>query len=202
MSGKYNVKKKKKISTVSPLFAWMRKSILAGIVIGGCIYFFAILCKNYEIHFSDSVGMADIIKQVSLKNLYFYLLKKRCYMFILFFCLAFLFNIKYAVLISGTIFGMYYGIVMCSSILHENLMGILHAISYFYPHFLFYFLIILIVGGMMNQKDTSCGCSTNHLRSVRIKYFLKIFVIILLLLLGVYLELKCPILFEKIFTNM
>ncbi len=202
MSGKYNVKKKKNISTVSPLFAWMRKSILTGIVIGGCIYFFVLLCKNYEIHFSDSVGMADIIKQVSLKNLYFYLLRKRCYMFILFFCLAFLFNIKYAVLISGTIFGMYYGIVMCSFILHENLMGVLHAISYFYPHFLFYFLIILIVGGMMNRKDTSCGYTTNHFHSVRIKYFLKIFVIILLLLLGVYLELKCPIFFEKFFTNM
>lgn len=123
------------------------------------------------------------------------ILKRRIPQFVFLFVVLNIFS--YPVVLSGCsmIFGGYYGYVMSQLFYQFGNKGILYGIICFFPHYICYGLSLILIGkwfyNVSNQYDPGNANVKNT------QYFFKFFVIILLLFLGVFWEIK----FQKNILN-
>lgn len=202
MSEAYYKKQKQIKMPVSELYCRLRMGIFLGIFLGVLSFYLMLLWKNFELDFFSESSISELFNRLSEKELWWYLVRKRlCYMMLIF-CVMLIIPVRNAILVVGASWGLYYGSFMSSALLHGGFLIFFKKLFYFFPQYFFYFGLILLVGEWFLKGDTSCGYRKEGFRNKKIKYFLKTFVIIGFFFLGVYLEMKCPIFFEEIFTKI
>lgn len=124
----------------------------------------------------------------------FYLLKRRIVQLISFLLIGVLFSFKYAAIIYNFIFGTFYGIYFVSMFIKFGIWGIGFTIFSFFPHYIFYFLMIFYITKLYDKTKYE------KLTQKNIKFFISIFhffVIFILFSIGIYIEIK----FQKNILN-
>lgn len=162
--------------------------IIFGILVGSIGYFLLLLFGNYEYAYTPSEVELSALSFVKNNEVFWYLLRKRVCMLILFLCLSFILSYRFAIYLYGFGFGIFYGYSVSSWFLHDGIHGFIKIMIAFFPHYIFYFVSILFVGSLMRDRNTYSVLKNNSNKVNILKYFLKIIVIFLLLIIGVFFE--------------
>ncbi len=181
----YNVfhykREKKLISSV--LFG-----MFLGVVLGSVLYYMYLLFSGYDFFDFQEMGTLTGLREKDVMGLTIYVLKKRVILLLLFLlglsvCPPdFVYSVFFGVL------GLFYSLFTCYHFLHYKFLGLLKSYLLWFPHSIFYFLAILVMGSFFTSNDTSCGLSPKKIRWKKFGQILKIFVTIFLLFLGLYFE--------------
>lgn len=178
----YQYKKDKKIIS-SALFG-----IFLGVVLGSILYYIYFFLCGYDIVDFQDMGNVTALNEKGVVNLTIYIVKKRIILLFLFIfglsiCSS---DFIYSVFFGG--FGLFYSLFTCYYFLHYKFEGLLKAYSLLFPHFIFYFFAILIIGSFFLPENTSSGLySQKKKKKISFQIF-KIIVTIFLLVLGIYFE--------------
>lgn len=168
-------------------------ALFLGVLIG-CLLLLLSVVFDYEV--MQDKGLEDfnisVIMNISSDEMIIYIIRKRMIQISIY--LLTLFVLPYAVssfLFCGS-FGVYYGLVVSDLIIKYNLPGLLYGLVCFFPHYYIYFLILYLIG---KWKSHSLNIYYQNMKYV--DWFIKFFVIILMLMTSLIWEMK----FQKNFLN-
>lgn len=172
-------------------------------IIAGCIWC-AVMLQNHQSFITDFMMSKELgwLNQVSEKGLFLYILKKRVCCFCILICLSFLFSPRFAVSVISLLWGCYYGMFMSMILFYKNMNQIMNVWLSFFPHTIFYFLSILLVVNLFDEFNTYSSREEKKKKKLFFKYFLKTFVIICCLGMGIFFELNSKFFLNSFFTHM
>lgn len=167
--------------------------MLLGVVIG-CILFGIVTYSGYFLWLDEGLETFHFsaVLEISSHELGAHLFKRRCLNLIIFILTVFLTTYACTAFCFCTYFGVYYGYVLCDLIIKYGINGYCYGISCFFPHYLFYFILIFVIGKWKIQSLNNYYGNIN-----KWNYIIKIIVIIILFLLAFGWEWKI----QKFFLN-
>lgn len=166
-----------------------------GMVIGSIL--FLGLTISTDSLFLDT-GLEDFkisgVLNLTDSRLTLYILKRRVCQMILFFILTTLFSYSFAAAFYNFSFGIYFGMVLSSLFLKFAWRGLFYGFACFFPHYLFYFAVIYLIGKCYYFSDRR---NYRNIDVNKLQYFIRNFVIFSILFSGLFWESK----FQKLFLN-
>lgn len=176
--------------------------ILLGILIG-CISC-AIIIQNNHSFITDFMIEKEMgwIDDVSDKAVFLYILKKRFCCFCIFICLSFLFSPQFAFCAFLFLWGGYYGMFTSMMMFYKNIDVFFNALLCFFPHSILYFFSILSVVNLLTSSGTYSSIDVRSKKKRFFKHFLKIFVIICGVGIGIFFEINSKFFLKTFFTNI
>lgn len=176
--------------------------ILIGIIVG-CICC-AVMIQNDNSIISGFMIEKEFggVNSVSDKALLFYLLKKRICLICILICLSYLFSYRFVYFLILFLWGGYYGLFISMTLLCKNIQMFFYGLLCFFPHSLLYFFSILLISDFFTNTYTYGRTKMGWKKKNNLKYFLKIFVIICCMGIGIFFEFKSKFFLETFFTNI
>ncbi|MDE6433460.1 MAG: hypothetical protein K2L07_04455 [Lachnospiraceae bacterium] len=170
-------------------------SILFGVLAGSLLFLYYVLRGSSIIGNEFFQYPMTNIASFGGSQMITLILKRRIPQFV--FLLVVLNIFSYPVVLSGCsmIFGGYYGYVMSQLFYQFGNMGIPYGIICFFPHYICYGISLILVGKWFYNVSNQYYSGNVDVKNTQ--YFFKFFVIILLLFLGVFWEIK----FQKNILN-
>ncbi|MBR1866322.1 MAG: hypothetical protein IJ801_07425 [Lachnospiraceae bacterium] len=148
--------------------------------------------EDYKIH---------AVLNLPLWKIALYVLKRRAGQILLFLLLTILFSYPVTTFGYNLFFGFYYGLVTSSLLVKFGLNGMLYSMVCFFPHYLFYFLALYLIGLWVEPDRLKRRLCYGHVN--KLQFVLQIFVIIFLLLFAIFWEIKFQKNFlEKFFQHL
>lgn len=165
-----------------------------GVLIGCCIYTF--MCSIKNIFFSHyGLEQYNISLTILDGDILCPVLRRRISQIVIFVLFSVLTSYYFSTIIFSIGFGIYYGFVICDLLVKYGMFGLGYGFFCFFPHYFFVFLVLYLIckwNGDNTKRLIKYDKSMN-----RIEYLIKIFVIIILLVVSFFWEIK----FQKNFLN-
>lgn len=178
----------KTILNKKSMFLFMYMPLLFGVVAGSVFFlYFALHDFNLEECGILKFSMKEVFSLTDLQLLVLLLKKRVCQFFFVFIILNI---IPYAIVLSSgsALFGGYYSYVASQLFYQYGWKGMVYGLLCFYPHYLCYGISFYLIGKWFLFFPENDRLKKNNVKNAQ--YFFKIFVIFLLLLLGVFWEIK------------
>ena len=171
-------------------------ALMLGIFIGCILFGILIICDGNQ-WLDLGLEEYDVVATMNLsqEKILFYLLRKRILQIILYILIMILTSYSFASILYCGGFGCYYGFLLCNLVVKYNLYGFGYVFACFFPHYLFYFILIYVCGKKNNERN---GYHNDRCKNVNIiQYLFKIFVIFMLFTFAIIWETN----FQKNFLN-
>lgn len=176
--------------------------LFLGIVLGSITCGF-LLQKNHGFIVDFMMSREQInFSEMKHRALFLYLVKNRVLCLTIFLLLAMLFSFPKAFLVSLFCWGGYYGFFVSLILYYKNIEMVPRTLLCFFPHWIFYYLGILSIVNFFQSRNTYCSLNQPYLKNQKCKYFLKIFVIFICFVIGLFFEFYSQNFLKEIFTNM
>lgn len=165
-----------------------------GVIIGCCIYI--CLCSTKEMFFSHyGLEQYNISLTVLDSGTLRHVLRRRISQILIFVLFSVLTSYYFSTIIFSIGFGIYYGFVICDLLVKYSMFGFLYGLFCFFPHYFFVFLVLYLICKW--NADNKKRLIKYDKSMNQIEYLIKIFVIIILLVVSFFWEIK----FQKNFLN-
>lgn len=161
--------------------------VFLGVICGSLFILFSYLSSKY-------IFMNNCIEEYRINPLMnqdifpftIYILRRRVGQIFLFLVVMFLCSYSIATIIYNYSFGFYFGLIITDLFIKFGINGIVYTIICFFPHYIFYFFLILfLVKWFHIRKNDFYNYNRNQLQ-----YFVKIFVILLMFFMAFFWEVK------------
>lgn len=163
-------------------------------VLAGCLL--SLLSVVFDYGTLQDKGLEDfnisVIMNISSGEMMIYIIRKRMIQIFIYSLTLFVFPYGASSFLFCGSFGVYYGLVVSNLIIKYNLSGLLYGFVCFFPHYYIYFLMIYLIG---KWKKHSLNIYYQNMKYV--EWFIKFFVIILMLMTSLIWEIK----FQKNFLD-
>lgn len=161
--------------------------LLLGLITGTLIYIIKIIFDSSRDFYFIEDNIIDICNSLDVgRNSSLYFFNQRIIVAVAFLIVQLIFSYYFASAFFNYLFGIYYIIISSNIIFTYGFDGLILIACLFIPHFMFYYYAVCLLGKWFYCNEDS---SRNiYERFNNINFFVKIIIIILMLLAGVFFE--------------